>query len=113
MLLALFLYTASYQNYIFDDLYLEYVLYIMPTEVMDEEEKVAHFMSVTGVSEEIARRYLDICAGDLNMAISMQLESNEGLNNPSTSDNSGSAASVPQSSNMLSPSSYEKMYEYI
>ena len=42
------------------------------------DSKIAQFIAVTGGSEEDARGLLEACAGDLDMAVNMHLESKGG-----------------------------------
>lgn len=71
---------------------------------MDElGEKVVQFLSVTGCSEEVAKRYLDACAGDLDMAIGMHLENEVGP------PPAGASATTSQT-DPLSPTSYKEVY---
>lgn len=65
-------------------------------------EKIEQFTSVTNTSEDIARKYLEACAGDVGMAIGMHLE-NQALADP---NDSTPAEPAPQ---LLSPKSYERM----
>ena len=40
------------------------------------KEKIAQFVSITGSSEEMAKRYLDACSGNVDMAVGMHMENN-------------------------------------
>lgn len=76
------------------------------------EEKISQFVSVTGCSVEIARRYLDACAGNLDMAVGVLME------NDASSASFGalpvpSVARTTETNNiplepLLSPKSYEE-----
>lgn len=81
-------------------------------------EKTLQFVSVTGCSEDIARKYLEACAGDIDMAIGMHLENQVAVDGASGSTQDPVPAahdnSVTKSSEeLLSPTSYEKVYEYM
>lgn len=81
---------------------------------MDLEGKVVQFVSITDSSDAVARKYLEACAGDLDMAIGMHLESQV------TADSGASGGGVQQESRpaapvteeLLSPKTYEKVYVY-
>ena len=77
-----------------------------------DDDKVAQFVSVTDSSESVARKYLEACAGDIDMAIGMHLESQVTVNStPGDSDTSQKGGSVAQDSeDYLDPMSYEKVY---
>jgi len=74
-------------------------------------EKTLQFVSVTGCSEDVARSYLDACAGNLDMAIGMHMENNMGQS-PVT----GASAARPDTAGtdnggtgpVLSPKSYKE-----
>ena len=71
---------------------------------MDIDEKIAQFVSVTDSSDVVARKYLEACAGDVDMAIGMHLENQDRATTPQ-------AASVAHSSeDLLSPKTYEEVY---
>ena len=73
------------------------------------EDKVGQFVSVTNCSEEVARRYLAACAGDLDMAVGMHLESKVS-SPPATAEALTSGASTSQyKDEPLSPTSYKRM----
>lgn len=78
-------------------------------------EKTLQFVSVTGCSEDIARKYLEACAGDIDMAIGMHLENQVAVDSASDAQDPVPVAhdnSVTKSSEeFLSPTSYEKVYE--
>ena len=42
------------------------------------ESKISQFVTVTGASEDDARSLLEACAGDLDMAVNMHMESEGG-----------------------------------
>lgn len=69
---------------------------------MDLGEKILQFTSITGASEDTARKYLEACAGDLNMAVGMHLE------NPSAVETSDSGSTEPPPQ-LLSPESYQRV----
>ncbi len=69
-----------------------------------EREKIQQFVSVTGSSEDIAKKYLEACAGDLDMAIGMHLE-----NEASSSAMDPSSGSVMNPEDVVLPKNYEKM----
>ena len=78
---------------------------------MSLEEKIVQFVSITGSTDDVARTYLDACAGNLDMAIGMHLENGDSVlgDNTVTTDSS----SAPQTSTneaLVSPLTYEKMY---
>ena len=56
------------------------------------EEKIQQFVCITQSSEDVAKNYLDMCDGNVDVAICMHLE-NEGLRDKDT----------------LSPKTYEEM----
>lgn len=66
---------------------------------MDLREKIEQFRSITNSSEDVARKYLEACAGDINMAVGMHLES-QGL--------VGTTPAQPTPP-ATSPESYERM----
>ena len=66
-----------------------------------DAEKILQFISVTSSEEEVARRYLDASAGDLDMAIGMYLESND--DRSATNDVTSSTSISP-----ISPTSYKE-----
>lgn len=76
---------------------------------MDFEEKVVRFVGITDCSDAIARKYLEACAGDLDMAIGMHLESQGGSGTQQESRPTGSST-AHVSEELLSPMSYEKVY---
>ena len=43
------------------------------------ESKISEFVAVTGASEEDARGLLEACAGDLDMAVNVHMESKGGV----------------------------------
>lgn len=78
---------------------------------MDLREKLAQFTSVTNSTEEIARKFLEACNGDIDMAIGMHLES-EGLvdqDSHGSNDPRPSISVAQTSEQLLSPKTYEKM----
>ena len=73
-------------------------------------EKMLQFVSVTGCSEDVARSYLDACAGNLDMAVGMHME-NRGQS-PVT-ENSAARPDAAGTDNggtepVLSPKSYKE-----
>lgn len=79
---------------------------------MDFEEKVMQFVSVTDSSDAIARKYLEACAGDVDMAIGVHMENKVTVDSAGRhSGSSQTAASVAHTSeDILSPNAYEKVY---
>ena len=67
------------------------------------DQKIHQFMSVTGSSEDIARTYLEACAGDITMAIGMHLE------NGAASSVAVDPGSVQNPEDLVVPKNYEKM----
>ena len=78
---------------------------------MDLREKIIQFVSVTDSSDDVARKYLEACAGDIDMAIGMHLE-NRAPENVATPQgpNGPPASSSSANDQLLSPETYEKMY---
>lgn len=70
---------------------------------MEEAEKVRQFASVTGSSEDIAKKYLEACAGDIDMAIGMHLENGAG------SSNAVVPGSTKKPEALVTPMNYEKV----
>lgn len=69
---------------------------------MDIDEKIAQFVSVTDSSGAVARKYLEACAGDVDMAIGMHLENQDAPQ--------AAAAPVTHShEDLLSPKTYEEV----
>ena len=66
--------------------------------------KVGQFISVADCSEKLARKYLDACAGDLDMAIVMLLE------NEVSPPQAGAHGTTSQLQDDLSPTSYKEVY---
>lgn len=64
------------------------------------EKAIQQFMSVTGSSEDIARKYLEACAGDIDMAIGMHLESEASSSN---------SVDLTNYSDEVTSKNYEKM----
>ena len=62
------------------------------------KKEIEQFMSVTGSSKDIARKYLEACAGDVDMAIGMHLES----------EASSSNSVDPSYTDVVTPKNYEK-----
>jgi hypothetical protein len=71
------------------------------------DDKIDQFVSVTGVSVEVARGLLDACAGDLDMAVNVHLEGKErGTSTLTSTEKSyeelhGVRAPIPQTSGVL------------
>ena len=61
------------------------------------DSNVSQFVAITGAASDVARRLLEACGGNLDLAVNMHLES------------SGSAGSSDTANNVLSPKSYEEM----
>lgn len=76
---------------------------------MDFRDKVAQFVSITDSSEDIARKYLEACGGDLDMAIGMHLENQPSVATASTGDPAAAAPQHQNSTDLPSPKTYEKM----
>ena len=67
------------------------------------DDTVSQFLAITGASSDVAKRLLEACGGNLDLAVNMHLES------------SGDAGSSPTSgmetaNDVLSPKTYEEMY---
>ncbi len=76
---------------------------------MSLEERIIQFVSITGSTEDTARKYLDVCAGNLDMAIGMHLENGDSVKNSTKSTVSPPASQT--SSDVLSNSQlYEEVY---
>ncbi len=80
----------------------------------DLEGKISQFVAVTGCTADVAKRYLDACAGNLDMAVGMHVENDITSSSfgalPLPSDTQTTKTnSVPQEP-VLSPKSYEKTY---
>ena len=74
------------------------------------KEKIAQFVSVTGCSEEMAKRYLDACSGNVDMAVWMHIENNAFP--PPTGAVAAETKSVADNEHpkpVLSPKSYKEM----
>lgn len=78
---------------------------------MDLREKIIQFVSVTDSSDDVARKYLEACAGDIDMAIGMHLE-NRAPENVATPQgpNGPPASSSSANDQLLSPETYEKIH---
>lgn len=63
--------------------------------------KVSQFVAITGASSDVARRLLEACGGNLDLAVNMHLESG---------GSAGSSNEMETANNVLSPKSYEEMY---
>lgn len=78
---------------------------------MDFEEKVLQFVSVTDSSDATARKYLEACAGDVDMAIGMHMENQVTVDSAGSDSPQTVAPSVAHASeDLLSPNTYEKVY---
>ena len=54
------------------------------------DEKIQHFISLTGATIQVAQNMLEACAGDLDMAVSMHLDSGtEGISERVVHDKPG------------------------
>ena len=75
------------------------------------DAKVSQFVAITGASREVAMRLLEACGNNLDLAINMHLESGgspvPAVAGPSSEASSGTADSV------LSPKSYEELYDCV
>ena len=69
--------------------------------MMDMDARVSQFVAVTGATIDVAKRLLEACGGNLDLAINMHLES-AGSADPSNE--------VERANDGLSPKSYEEMY---
>ena len=67
--------------------------------------KVSQFVAITGATRDVAKRLLEACGGNLDLAINMHLES---AGNAGSSE--GSSNEMDTANNVLSPKSYEEMY---
>ena len=63
--------------------------------------KVSQFVTITGATSDVAKRLLEACGDNLDLAINMHLESG---------GNAGSSTEMETTNNVLSPKSYEEMY---
>ena len=73
---------------------------------------ISQFVAVTGASSEVAKRLLEACGGNLDLAINMHLESG-GSPSPAAAGPSGDTSSEVETANdVLSPKSYEELYVY-
>ena len=63
---------------LFDSLAIRLRDIVHPPKQTEMESKISQFVAVTGASEEDALVLLEACAGDLDMAVSIHMESKGG-----------------------------------
>ena len=68
---------------------------------MDMDDTVSQFLAITGASSDVAKRLLEACGGNLDLAVNMHLES---------SGDAGSSSGMETVNDVLSPKTYEEMY---
>lgn len=70
------------------------------------DASVSQFIAVTGASIEVAVRLVEACGGNLDLAISMHLESGRSPAPPATGPSCTSTGVV---NDVLNPKSYEEL----
>ncbi len=65
------------------------------------DDKVSQFVAITGASSDVAKRLLEACGGNLDLAVNMHLESG---------GSADSSSGMETADSVLSPKSYEEMY---
>lgn len=65
------------------------------------DSNVSQFVAITGATSDVAKRLLEACGGNLDLAINMHLESG---------GSAGSSNEMETANSVLSPKSYEEMY---
>lgn len=74
----------------------------MSSEAIDREEAIGQFCGVTGADEERAKGLLEACDWNLELAINMHVDTDDGrANRPSTSRNSIAGASTSNSAPLV------------
>ena len=75
-------------------------------EYSEMDANVSQFIAITGASSEVAVRLLEVCGGNLDLAINMHLESGGSSAPPAPGP---SCSSTGASSGVLSSKSYEEL----
>ena len=70
------------------------------------DANLSQFISITGASSEEAVRLLEVCGGNLDLAINMHLESGGSPAPPGPGPNCSSTGTA---NDILSPKSYEEL----
>ena len=65
------------------------------------DTNVSQFVAITGATSDIAKRLLEACGGNLDLAINMHLESG---------GSAGPSSGMETANNVLSSKSYEELY---
>ena len=65
------------------------------------DTNISQFVAITGATSDVAKRLLEACGGNLDLAINMHLESG---------GSAGPSSGMETANNVLSPKSYEELY---